>query len=84
MCNHTRFKRGEKGFIIPSALVYVILKEFERMEDKFKEKTIKVLMKSSKRNIMEIASFLLHNTLQWGNKRSLRKKLIKINVFANY
>jgi hypothetical protein len=65
VCNLTRPKAGEKIFIIPSALVYIILKELEKIKDKCKEKTIKTLTKSS---YIEIASNLLHNTLKWGSK----------------
>jgi hypothetical protein len=38
---------------------------------------IKALPKSGKRNNLEIASNHLHNTLEWGSKRSLKKKLMK-------
>jgi hypothetical protein len=55
VCNNlSRPKRGEKVFIIPSTLVYVILKELEKIEDKYKEKTIKALIKNSKRNNKKI------------------------------
>jgi hypothetical protein len=45
-------------------MVYIILEELEKIEDKYKEKTINALLKASKRNNMEIASNILHNTLQ--------------------
>jgi hypothetical protein len=82
--NLTRFKCGEKVFVIPSASVYVILEELEKIEDEYKVKTIRTLIKSSKRNNVEITSNIFHNTVQWGSKRFLRKKLMKNNMLTNY
>jgi hypothetical protein len=64
MSNLTKPKLGEEAFIIPSTVVYIILKELDKLENKYKEKTMKWLITSRKRINIEIASNLLHNTLE--------------------
>jgi hypothetical protein len=49
------------------------LKELEKIEVKHKKKTIRAIIKSSKRDNMKIISKLHYNTQQFGNKSSLRK-----------
>jgi hypothetical protein len=72
-CNLTSPKPREKSFLIPLTLVYVILIELEKIEDKYKKKTIRAIIRSSKRDNMGIISNFLHNTQQRGNRSSLRK-----------
>jgi hypothetical protein len=60
----TRSKPREKSFLIPSALVYVILKELEKIEDKYNKNPIGVLIRSSKRGDTVLLSNLLYNTHQ--------------------